>query len=56
MWITCDRIIGHGLITANGGNAASYGGGGAGGRISVISEDLVNLNVTTEAAGGKVYD
>ena len=35
LWATCQQFTGNGKIEAKGGNGNSYGGGGAGGRITV---------------------
>lgn len=50
-------IVGHGTITANGGNGGGAqgqaGGGGAGGRISVQCDNVKKFNITMQAYGGK---
>ena len=53
MWIYCDEVIGHGVITANGGNGTGQGGGGGGGRISIQSANINKLNITLKSYGGK---
>ena len=60
IWIECEEVVGHGKMTANGGdgNAATHnhvtyqGGGGAGGRISIQSKNINKLNITMHAYGG----
>ena len=57
IWIECEEIIGHGRMSANGGNGGgSYsvgGGGGGGGRISIKSDNVNKLNITLDAYGGE---
>ena len=49
--------MGHGKVTANGGDGGgstgSAGGGGSGGRISVQTENHNKFNITLQAYGGK---
>jgi len=49
--------VGHGKVTANGGDGGgstgSAGGGGSGGRISVQTENHNKFNITLQAYGGK---
>ena len=56
IWITCEEVVGHGTITANGGNGGGVtsqaGGGGAGGRISVQCDNVDKFNITMRAYGG----
>ncbi|XP_076091252.1 uncharacterized protein LOC143063127 [Mytilus galloprovincialis] len=52
VWIVCDEVVGHGVITANGGNGNGQGGGGSGGRISIQSSNTNKLNITLKAYGG----
>lgn len=53
VWIVCDEVVGHGVITANGGNGNGQGGGGSGGRISIQSSNTNKLNITLKAYGGR---
>lgn len=55
VWIYCDEVVGHGVITANGGNGTGQGGGGGGGRISIQSSNIYKLNITLKAYGGKTF-
>jgi len=52
----CEEIVGHGTITANGGNSGgptgAAGGGGAGGRVSVQCDNINKFNITMKAYGG----
>lgn len=52
----CEEIVGHGLLTAIGGegnkDSTVQGGGGAGGRISIQSKNINKLNITLQAYGG----
>lgn len=52
----CEEIVGHGLLTATGGegnkDSTVQGGGGAGGRISIQSRNINKLNITLQAYGG----
>lgn len=52
----CEEIVGHGLLTAIGGegnkDSTVQGGGGAGGRISIQSRNINKLNITLQAYGG----
>lgn len=58
--IQTGKFAGHGVITANGGNATidmndgaeSGGGGGGGGRISIIISELYSFNGFVSAYGG----
>lgn len=56
MWIRCEKILGHGKITARGGrggyNGKVFGGGGGGGRISIQTFDIASFNATILAPGG----
>lgn len=52
VWIHCEEIVGHGLITANGANGNGIGGGGAGGRISIQASNTNKFNITLKAHGG----
>lgn len=56
IWIVCEEIVGHGLLTAIGGegnkDSTVQGGGGAGGRISIQSKNINKLNITLQAYGG----
>jgi hypothetical protein len=56
IYIHCEEIVGHGTLTANGGNGGgplgSAGGGGAGGRISVQCDNILKFNITMQAYGG----
>lgn len=60
VWIICEEIIGHGTVTANGGNGGGVpdkaGGGGAGGRISVQCENVLKFNITMKAHGGNYFE
>ena len=53
----CEEIIGHGLLTARGGDgnkdSIAQGGGGAGGRVSLQSRNINKLNITMQAYGGQ---
>lgn len=50
--IIADEILGHGKITANGGNGVFGGGGGSGGRIYIESSKNTSIDVFPFAHGG----
>lgn len=53
MWATCQSFIGSGSIRAKGGNGNSYGGGGAGGRITINYVTGGFHSDQTDASGGQ---
>ena len=53
MWVTCQSFIGSGNIRAKGGNGNTYGGGGAGGRITVYYVTGGFHSDQTDASGGQ---
>ena len=53
VWATCQNFIGSGYIRAKGGNGNTYGGGGAGGRITVYYVTGGFHSDQTDASGGQ---
>lgn len=53
LWVTCSQFTGSGKIEANGGNGNYYGGGGAGGRITVNYITGGFHSDQTDARGGQ---
>ena len=53
VWVTCQSFIGSGIIRAKGGNGNTYGGGGAGGRITVNYVTGGFHSDQTDASGGQ---
>ena len=53
MWATCQEFTGRGKIEARGGIGSTYGGGGAGGRITVNYVTGGFHSDQTDARGGQ---
>ncbi|XP_066271773.1 uncharacterized protein [Branchiostoma lanceolatum] len=52
LWVTCDRFHGVGFIFSNGGDGNRYGGGGAGGRVTIYYNTGNFKSGHIEAKGG----